>query len=116
MNRVVASVRSFRLVVLAAIYLSAAGCLSPTLPLPPPHAEVNPPDTDGMVFVTGKALEQAYVACLNEDLEKGVITRSDSDGFYSLEVEGRVGDQLTLWQIRGTEHSQFTYLEVPPPP
>lgn len=69
-----------------------------------------------MVFVTGKSLEQVYVACLNEDLEKGVITKSDDEGFYSLEIEGREGDQLTLWQIRGAESSEFTYLTVPAPP
>ena len=69
-----------------------------------------------MVFVAGRSLERVYIACLNEDLEKGVITKSDDDGLYSLKIEGRSGDQLTLWQIRGTERSEFTYVTVPVPP
>ena len=101
--------------VLVTAVLFATGCLSPTLPLPPPQADVTAPNAQGLVFVTGRSLEDVYVACLNEDLEKGVITRSDNDGFYSLEIEGRVGDQLTLWQIRGAEHSELTYVKVPPP-
>ena len=68
-----------------------------------------------MVSVSGKGLEEVYIGCLNEELEKGVIAKSDQDGFYSMVIEGRAGDQLSIWQIRGTEHSEFTYVKVPPP-
>ena len=107
--------RSSWLIAAAAGFLCATGCPSPTLPLPPPSAEASPPSAAGIVSVTGQALEEAYVACLNEDLERGVIVRANGNGNFSLEINGQTGNKLTVWQIRGSESGNFAYLEVPAP-
>lgn len=88
--------------------------MSPTLPLPPPEpVYATLPDAYGMVSVEGKANEDAYVACLNERTESGVITKSDSEGSFSLEIAAQLHDSLTLWQIIGSDHGRFTSVSVP---
>lgn len=95
------------LVALAAIAATAMGpgCAAPTLPLPPPMALVEgPPDADGLVTVSGNAREGAFVGCLNERTETGVLVRSDPmTGDFSLRIAAESDDTLTLWQFEGTD-------------
>jgi hypothetical protein len=78
---------------------AVAGCNSvPTLPLPPPVASVSGGSEQGLVRVEGQVNPLAYVSVFNERAESGVITRADTQGFFSAELEGRVGDLLTIWQ------------------
>ncbi|MFK7990396.1 MAG: hypothetical protein AB8I08_30520 [Sandaracinaceae bacterium] len=88
-----------------ALAASLPACAAPTLPLPPPTALVeSPPDADGMVTVTGEARPGAFVGCLNERTEIGVLVRTDViTGEYSLQVAAESSDVLTLWQFEGTE-------------
>jgi hypothetical protein len=96
--------------------LAGAGCAAPTLPLPPPSALVEAPDASGMVTVTGEVTPGAFVGCLNERTERGIIVRSDPDsGAYSLRIEAEVGDDLGLWQIVGSDRGPTVYRQVPAP-
>lgn len=88
----------------ATLVAMAPGCAAPTLPLPPPLAVVEgPPDADGTVLVTGNARLGAFVGCLNEDTEVGVIVRADVDtGDFALRIPAEVGHALTVWQFDST--------------
>lgn len=105
-----------RLVALALVAISAAGCAAPTLPLPPPVALSTPPDADGIVTVDGDALEGAFVSCLNEDTERGVIVRADATtGAFVLRLEASPGDLLTVFQAIDTDRGPAIHLVVPAP-
>lgn len=90
---------------IAACLSPLASCAAPTLPLPPPTALVEgPPDADGIVVVSGEARPGAFVGCLNERTEMGVLVRADvTTGAYTLRVMAESLDVLTLWQFEGTE-------------
>ncbi|HEY8428418.1 MAG TPA: hypothetical protein VIL20_08595 [Sandaracinaceae bacterium] len=106
------------LALLAALATLVPGCAAPTLPLPPPVALVEgPPDADGMVTVSGNARAGAFVGCLNESTEVGVIVRADVDtGDFSLRIAAEVGDGLTLWQFESTAPGgEQTHVIVPGP-
>jgi hypothetical protein len=92
------------LVPLCALLCGAAGCAAPTLPLPPPTALVEgPPDVDGIVTVSGEARPGAFVGCLNQNSEVGVIVRADViTGAYSVRMAAEFEDTLSLWQFEGT--------------
>jgi hypothetical protein len=97
--------------------LAACACAAPTLPLPPPTALVEePPDAMGNVTVRGQALDSAYVACLNERTEQGVITRADDAGAYSIEIAAQAGDVIDVWQFDATSNGgELTTVIVPAP-
>ncbi len=83
--------------------LAGPSCAAPTLPIPPPTALVEAPDAEGLVLVTGNARPGAFVGCLNERTEDGVIVRSDvASGDYSLQIRAASGDDLTIWQFEST--------------
>ena len=90
-----------------AIALVALGCNSaPTLPLPPPVAEVNSPDSEGYVVVEGEVSPGAFVAVFNEDAGRGLIETPDEDGAFSVRIQAAVGDLLTVWAIQGGDSGQ----------
>ncbi len=100
----------------AALLALAPGCAAPVLPLPPPTALVEgPPAADGTVLVTGNARLGAFVGCLNEDTEAGVIVRADVDtGDYALRIPAEIGHSLTLWQFESTAPGgEQTHVFVP---
>src|SRR5687768_16054319 len=84
--------------------LFACACAAPTLPLPPPTALVeDPPDAMGLATVRGEARPGAFVGCLNNRTEAGVIVRADvDDGAYELRIPAEGEDLLTLWQFDST--------------
>lgn len=93
-------------------------CAAPTLPVPPPTALVEePPGPDGIVTVRGNARPGAFVACLNERTEEGVIVRSDVvTGDYELRIAAVPDDLLTLWQFQATAPGgEQTQVIVPSP-
>ena len=81
------------------------GCAAPVLPLPPPTALVEaPPDMDGIVTIRGEAQPGAFVGCLNENTEAGVIVRADPmSGEYTVRIAAMTGDGVALWQFQGTD-------------
>jgi hypothetical protein len=93
--------RSVRATGLALVLASAlySGCnTAPTLPLPPPVAEVGTPNMQGLALVTGEVNPLAYVFVFNESAERGVITRADNEGLFSVEIAAVSGDLLSIWQ------------------
>jgi len=86
-----------------------ASCTSRTLPLPPPEVRsVTAPDSDGLVTLSGYALEGASVGVMNDNTQVGVITASeeeDCDNTCSWEarIHAEVGDPLRVWQFFETD-------------
>lgn len=93
--------------------LTAAGCASRTVPLPPPEVtQVTSPDGDGLVAVTGFALEGASVGVLNEDTQEGVVvpTQGEDCGSrcpFEARLRAKSDDSLRVWQFRGTDNAIF---------
>src|SRR6188768_72046 len=85
--------------------LFAAGCLSPTLPLPPPtDPSVSATETAGLVRLTGVVEPDSQVYAFNQrtyDI-KGRYTPS---GAYDFTIEAQNGDILTFWYAKGNTES-----------
>lgn len=91
----------------------SAGCTAtPTLPLPPPLASISS-SMQGLVVVEGQVKSLAYVSVYNVRTEAGVITRSDTEGYFSAEIEGLPGDTLNVWQEFEGETGERRHLVVP---
>jgi hypothetical protein len=92
------------------------GCLSPTLPLPPPeNPAVSKIDDEGYVTLTGAPASVeagALVYGFNVRIEKGQIVRATDYGSYTLRLPAAVGDQITVWQEVGTEQSASILVKV----
>ncbi|HJL19886.1 MAG TPA: hypothetical protein RMH99_29755 [Sandaracinaceae bacterium LLY-WYZ-13_1] len=87
-----------------ALALSAIACAAPVLPLPPPTALVEEPDADGVVTVMGEARPGAFVACLNENTEAGVLVRADVDtGAYVARLPAETGHAIRVWQFEASD-------------
>lgn len=100
------------LIVASSVFVG--GCLSPTLPLPPPsRPNVFPPDESGNVRVTGlvQSRATAYVHNQRTDQIAGEVT--GSDGRYDIVIAAEVGDRLFVWQAFQTEESSPTEVVVP---
>lgn len=114
------SLRRPWLVLFALAVAIAAGpsCAAPVVPLPPPTALVEaPPDMDGIVTVSGTARAGAFVLCLNEETEQGVIVRADpTSGDYVLRISAMSGDVLVLWQNDGGEEGGMQITVIVPEP
>jgi hypothetical protein len=96
------------------ILLFGAGCLSPTLPLPPPNRPtVSAPNEDGIISVSGvvQSRATAYVHNSRTDMIIGQIT-GDS-GEYEIAIPAEVGDRLFVWQAYQTLESSPIEVLVP---
>ena len=85
--------------------LLAAGCLSPTLPLPPPNDPlVTSTDTAGLVRLTGSVEPESQVFAWNRgtDSIRGQFTKS---GIYDFTIEAQERDSITFWYIHGNVES-----------
>jgi hypothetical protein len=102
----------------ALIAVSAGGCYSPTLPIPPPLQEaitVSPPDADGWVLVEGDARamdEGDQAVIINRDSMYGWIVPVGADGF-SVQVQAEPLDWLVISRMVGDEMSQSIQAQVP---
>lgn len=94
-------VRSAALAALGVVALGA--CNAPSLPLPPPAALLCAPDATGLVTVNGEALSDAYILCLNDVTERGVIVRANPMGRFSLQIPAEIGQTLSIWQQVGDD-------------
>jgi hypothetical protein len=81
------------------------GCTTRTTPLPPPEINlVTSPDSEGLVTVTGLALEGASIAVVNNRTLEGVISSSakdncDSTCAFEIKLAADSGDTLRVWQF-----------------
>lgn len=99
---------------LAAAVLAVAGCLSPTLPLPPPsRPDVSSPDAAGFVRITGSVQSDSVVFAENKRTGRITGQTTDETGDYDLELAARVGDRLSIWYTVGTIESPPVDVTVP---
>lgn len=107
------ALRSF----LAVLAVGVAGCLAPTLPIPPPSApDVSAIDADGNVHLTGgrgSAQPGAYVTVWNLRLDRGRTSRAAADGSWSETIPAQSKDVLYIWQESGNDRSDSIDVKVP---
>ncbi|MFO0556076.1 MAG: hypothetical protein U0271_47305 [Polyangiaceae bacterium] len=96
--------------VVLALGILAPGCLSPTLPLPPPEEpETVHAESATSWQIVGTCIEGAEVTLLNERTGRGVVVIDlDNLGLYSATLEGEPCDVVLLSQSVGTEDSDNT--------
>ena len=106
-------VRSLALGALVAL----GGCLSPTLPVPPPgQPEVEGPDASGLVTLKGakdSAQPNAEVAAYNPATKDGRFTVSAADGSWQIVLPASSKQTLWVWQTVGFERSAQIEVRVP---
>jgi hypothetical protein len=85
--------------------LFAAGCLSPTLPLPPPTSpEMTATDTQGLVQLSGNVPPQSAVFALNHN-SNVIAGQYTESGAYQFTIEAQEHDSMSLWYVHATEES-----------
>lgn len=93
--------------------LISVGCLSPTLPLPPPDKpDVEGPDQDGYVTLTGVVPAYALAQALN--LRTGEIAGqvTDETGYYQFRLRAEVDDECVFWYNDDTERSPSVRFQI----
>jgi hypothetical protein len=101
------------LLVLPLLVLST-GCLSPTLPLPPPNRpDVSPPDSSGFTTLVGSV--PGGTTAIAQNLENGHLVGqvTGSSGGYTLRLEAAIGDPVVVWYRSGLEDSGAVQVTVP---
>lgn len=91
----------------------AVGCLSPTLPLPPPDKpDVEGPDQDGYVTLSGWVPAYSLAQALN--LRTGEIAGqvTDASGRYEFKLRAEMGDDCVFWFDDDTERSPSVRFEI----
>ena len=90
---------------LLGVALLVGGCLSPTLPLPPPgDPSVTATDTAGLVRLSGTVQPESEVFALNHttNLIRGQYTKS---GAYDFTIEAQERDAISLWYVNANVES-----------
>jgi hypothetical protein len=96
--------------------LCALGCLSPTLPLPPPSKPtVEGPDQEGQVTLDGYAQPHAAVYAANEANSEIRGMFVGADGHYRIKIGAAVGDVIQLWYSVGTDQSPTIAIQIQDP-
>ncbi len=100
----------------AVVAVALPGCLSPTLPLPPPSKPtVEGPDEQGNVTLAGSVRAGATVYAQNNVTLSGVFTSDTPNGDYVLVLPANVGDEISVWYSLGTDMSSAVEFIVPNP-
>jgi hypothetical protein len=89
-----------RLLVLAVLgtLFWAAGCLSPTLPLPPPgEPTITAPDEAGYVTLTGSVPPRAEAVAHNIRTDKTFGDLTDETGSYEIVMPAEIGDEIRVY-------------------
>lgn len=101
--------RSFSLA--AVSFLVLTGCVSPTLPLPPPDAplSLSVDVTTNEWTITGNCLQGALVTVFNEATGQGsVVEDRDLDGKYEIRLQATRCDLAWVQQTIGQDASAPT--------
>ncbi len=84
---------------LGLVALFAVGCLSPTLPLPPPtEPSVSATTTAGLVQFEGTVLPQSEVYVFNRNTNLIAGQHTDS-GQYAFTMAALPGDSMSFWYV-----------------
>jgi len=96
---------------------AAVGCLSPTLPLPPPDRPgVEGPDSSGSVTLSGHVIPGANVYA--DNLATGASAGQKADpqtGQYRFKIPAQVGDSMSLFYQYDSVNSNRLYFTIPSP-
>jgi hypothetical protein len=92
----------------------AAGCNSPTLPLPPPSVSALE-YTNDQVTVEGNAIAGSLVFAYNQTAGSGAIYQAEDDGHFFMVIEGKPRDIIAIWQEDGPDISPTIQKVVPEP-
>ena len=99
------------------LVVAAGGCLSPTLPLPPPYEPtVSKVDAEGYVTLqggVGAADPGAIVYGYDQQNGEGSIDTVGGSGQYRLRMPAATGDTIVVWQEQGSERSSSVAVTVP---
>lgn len=86
----------------AVVTVASAGCLSPTLPLPPPEiSSISQASTAGSWIISGDCTAGAIVVVLDTNTGEGVVFEDlHSTGFFTVTIEGSACDtvQPSNWE------------------
>jgi hypothetical protein len=103
-----------RVLVITLLVSGFSGCLSPTLPMPPPSRPlVTAPDEAGMIKISGVVNSHARAFVQNDRTNEIAGERTGASGRYEVEMAAEVGDRLLIWQTVNTEESQIREVIVP---
>jgi len=87
-------------------FAALTGCLSPTLPLPPPEQpQVDGPDATGQVRLRGSVPKKSQVFAINlrsKDIRGEVV---GNDGRYDFLLPAQIGDEVSMFYRNGTDES-----------
>jgi hypothetical protein len=103
--------RSFTRWFAAVSFLVFAGCVSPTLPLPPPDAPsaLSVDTTLGEWTFRGSCLQGALVTIFNEETGEGAVVEDrDRDGVYEIRLKAQRCDLAWVQQTLGQDVSAPT--------
>ena len=101
----------------SALALVFLGCLSPTMPMPPPsRPEIDGLDSSGDVVLSGRIKDASYVYAdnLTTGYSAGQALEPET-GEYRFSIGARVGDSMSLFYRRGNDESQARLFEIPEP-
>ncbi len=93
------------------------GCISPTLPLPPPNRpDIEGPDAAGQVILSGNTRPSVFVYAdnLSTGQSAGQLTR-EGDGWYRFKLGARVGDAVSMYYRAGLDESLPVEFVIPEP-
>lgn len=113
--------RSWLRTVAVAAVAALAGCLAPTLPVPPPgQPEISGPDASGLVTLKGaseSAQPNAEVTVWNPSLNggrgEGRVTIAGPDGAWQLTIPAASKQTLWCWQTVGFDRSSQIEIRIP---
>ncbi len=95
----------------AVSFLVLAGCVSPTLPLPPPDAPSNLAEdaSTGLWTISGSCTQGSFVTVFNEVTGNGVVVEDrDQDGRYSVQIAAQRCDTAWVQNTLGQDVSAQT--------
>jgi hypothetical protein len=85
----------------------AGGCLSPTLPLPPPNPpDVQATDTEGVYRLTGTVTANSHATAWNQNTDLSYGQQTQANGRYDFVIAGTEGDTVLFYYTLGTDQSQ----------
>lgn len=100
-----------RCFVLSGVSLALAGCLSPTLPLPPPVQPEVEPVGNGQYELRGEIPDPGFVLFLNK--RTNVVNGALTDRKYTVVISAQPKDAMQLWYESGNEVSDIVEFEIP---
>jgi hypothetical protein len=90
------------------------GCLSPTLPLPPPDTPNVESAGQGLVTLSGSIPEaRAEVYAANDATGVYAGQKVDDAGHYQFQIAAEPGDPMRLWYDFGSERSGYRPFDIP---